>query len=214
MSAAPDPASLIDLARYPILDPERRDDARGPRLGARPAARDRRLRGARLPHRQRPGDGARRRAAPGADGASQRGIRHRLSRGTGLRPRRGPPAALDRTRRRRRRRLRHVPGRLAAAPPLRVGSVHALHRGGARARRALPLRRSARRPQPGGDGRRRRAAVALRHDRFRRLAGAAGRRRGRRFRGRAARPQRRRRTLSTPSAASCAASATPSSACR
>ena len=58
-----------------------------------------------------------------------------------------------------------------------------------------PVRRPARRAQSRGDGRRRRAAVALRPDRLRRVARAAGCRRGWRLRGRAVHPHRRRRAL-------------------
>ena len=71
----------------------------------------------------------------------------------------------------------------------------ALRRRDPRARRDLSLRRSARRAEPRGDGRRRPAAVALRPDRLRRVARGAGRRRRRRLRGRAADPHRRRRAL-------------------
>ena len=191
-----DPSSLIDLARYPILDLDAaamRDVLPGP---AR-SSRDRCVRGARLPHRRRPRGDPRRTRRAGAARLSQHGRRHRLSRGPRLRARprttRGACSAAPRSASSRTTCSRRV----AAAPPVRVGSADGLHRRGARARPPLSLRRSARRAEPRGDGRRRRAAVALRSDGLRRLAGDSGCRGGRRLRGRAAHPQRRATSATT-----------------
>ena len=107
------------------------------------------------------------------------------------------PASLRRVRGARRRRLRHHAPRLAPAPALRMRtrSLDLIERR-ARPRAALPLRRSLRRAQPGRDGRRATSCsgTSTRPTSSSRWPSQSAER-GRRLRGGAAHPQRRRRAL-------------------
>ena len=127
--------------------------------------------------------------------APQRWTRHRLPRIS----RRVVPARssapVARQLRPGRRRVRLVPARLADSPACTSGRSSAFVGRDPRTRHDLSVRGSARCAEPGGDGRRRRAAVALRPDRFRRVARVAGCRRRWRLRSRAAHPHGRRREL-------------------